>query len=468
MWNYLRNQSVHKVLLILGVDLCLLLLAIYGGYVIKFSFRNFRLSLDLALQRANLFLLVSVFSHVIFLYLYGLYSVVRPWAPIRLFLSILFSIITSTSFLMVLQFFVPGYWIGRVVLTIQVPLCVGALYIWRTVFYRSRLSWTNRKKLALLGYPDLIRQFLAEAAPALYSRFSIHGICLTRISDPSFSPQDQDLRVYRSLGELLGDPRVEALAFQFMDPGLTREDLRALLHKSCEGMEISDLITLYKSVTGKVPITYVDEGWLASHLGMQGGPSPYYLKTKRLLDVLISSLALILLMPLMALVALLIRLDSPGPALFRQERLGRFRKPFNCLKFRTMVTGAESLTGPVWSSPEDPRITRAGKWLRRLRMDELPQFINVLKGDMSLIGPRPIRAHFADQLAREIPLYELRFALKPGLTGWAQVNHSYADSRESQIEKFEYELFYIQNASFLLDFMILVMTLRTVFLRKGQ
>lgn len=468
MWNYLLKRSVHKVLILLAVDLGLLCIGIYGGYVLKFSFKTFRISLDLALERVNLFFFLSIISHVAFLYLYGLYSVVRLWAPLRLFLSILWAVSTSTLFLMILQFFVPGYWIGRVVLTVQVPICVAVLYAWRTLFYKSRLSWINRKRLALIGSPELISEFLEKALPSLSFRYTLQGVLPT--NNMSLFPRKQDQRphVYQDVEELLGDRRVEALAFQFMDPGLTREDLRALLHKSCEGMEISDLITLYKSVTGKVPIAYVDEGWLVSHLGMQGGPSPYYLKIKRLLDIFISAMALIFLLPLMGLVVLLIKLDSPGPALFRQERLGRFRRPFQCLKFRTMVTGAESRTGPVWSSPEDPRITRVGKWLRRLRLDELPQFINVLKGDMSLIGPRPIRAHFADQLAREIPLYELRFALKPGLTGWAQVNHSYADSRESQIEKFEYELFYIQNASLVLDIMILVMTLRTVVLSKGQ
>ncbi len=468
MWNYLAKRSAHKLFLLLAVDLCLLCMGIYGGYVLKFSLKTFRISLDLALERVNLFFLLSIVSHVVFLYLYGLYSVVRPWAPLRLFLSILSAVTTSTVFLMALQFFVPGYWIGRVVLTIQVPLCVVALYVWRTLFYRSRLSWINRKGLALIGSSELISEFLKKAVPTLSYRYAVRGVLPTSQTGLLRLSEAENPRVYKDVKEVLGDRMVEALAFQFMDPGLTREDLRALLHKSCEGMEISDLITLYKSVTGKVPVSYVDEGWLVSHLGMQGGPNPYYLKTKRLLDVSISALALAVLMPLMGLVALLVRLDSPGPALFRQERLGRFRRPFECLKFRTMVVGAESGTGPVWSRPDDPRITRVGKWLRRLRLDELPQFINVLKGDMSLIGPRPIRAHFADQLAREIPLYELRFALRPGLTGWAQVNHSYADSQESQIEKFEYELFYIQNASFLLDAVILVMTLRTLFLRKGQ
>ncbi len=468
MWNYLSKRYAHKLIILLLVDVCLLCMAIYGGYVLKFSVKTFRISLDLALERVNFFLFLCILSHVVFLYLYGLYSVMRPWAPLRLFLSIFSAIAASTVFLMALQFFVPGYWIGRVVLTVQLPLCVAALYGWRTLFYKSRFSWIHKKKLALIGSPELISEFLRQAFPALSYRYSIKGVLPTGEAALMLPELNPDPHLYRDTKELLGDQTVDALAFQFMDPGLSTEDLRALLHRSCEGIEVSDLVTLYKSVTGKVPVTYVDEGWLVTHLGMQGGPSPYYLKTKRLLDVFISALALILLMPFMVVMALIIRWDTPGPALFRQERLGRFRRPFQCLKFRTMVTGAESNTGPVWSSPQDPRITRVGKWLRRLRLDELPQFINVLKGDMSLIGPRPIRAHFADQLAKEIPLYELRFALKPGLTGWAQVNHSYADTRESQIEKFEYELFYIQNASLLLDLMILVMTLRTVFLRKGQ
>jgi lipopolysaccharide/colanic/teichoic acid biosynthesis glycosyltransferase len=253
-----------------------------------------------------------------------------------------------------------------------------------------------------------------------------------------------------------------------MDPRLSEADTQALLHRSCEGLEMSDLTTLYKGMTGKVPLPYVSERWLLSYLGIQGGPSPFYLQVKRLMDVAVGLAGMLIFLPLMLCIGVWIRLDSRGPALFRQERLGQYRRGFQCLKFRTMVERAEQQTGPVWSAPDDPRITRAGRWLRRLRLDELPQLINVVRGDMSLIGPRPIRAHFADQLARRVALYELRFALRPGLTGWAQVNHPYADSQASQTEKFEYELFYIQNASVFLDCMILMMTIRTVFTRKGQ
>jgi exopolysaccharide biosynthesis polyprenyl glycosylphosphotransferase len=270
------------------------------------------------------------------------------------------------------------------------------------------------------------------------------------------------------VSDLLGDPRLEAIAFQFPNPALSEADVHSLLHRGCQGLEVSDIVTLYKATTGKVPLSYLDHRWLLSHMGIQGGASPFYLKVKRVMDFAVGALGLALTSPLMALIALLIQLDSKGPVLFRQERLGRYRRGFQCLKFRTMVDQAEEETGPVWSSLEDPRLTSVGRWLRRLRLDELPQLINVLRGDMSLIGPRPIRAHFADQLSERIPLYELRFSLRPGLTGWAQVNQGYANTESSQVEKFEYDLFYIQNVSMLIDSMILIKTFRTLFEHKGQ
>lgn len=468
MWAYLKNRSAHKLLLLLLIDVAILIGAIYIAYVLKFSVRTFKISFDLAIQRANLFLFVSVFFHLISLYVYGLYSFEKRETPAKLLVTILASIVTSTALLMVVQFFVPGYWIGRVVLTLQVPISVTGLYAWRSIFYKTRLSLAPLKRLALFGSGPLVKEFMEKAMPALSHRYVVRGIWVSGLEGSWPGPEMPGVKRYNSLRELLEDRETEAIAFEQMARGLSKEDVRALLQRSCEGWEIKDMVSLYKSVTGKVPVGYVDEGWLLSYLGIQGGPSQYYLKVKRLMDVGISALVLLVALPIMGLIALLIKLDSPGPLIFKQERLGRYRKNFNCIKFRTMVNDAEKDTGPVWSSGADPRITTVGRWLRKLRLDELPQLINVLKGDMSLIGPRPIRAYFADLLAREIPLYELRFALKPGLTGWAQVQHPYANSRESQIEKFEYDLFYIQNASLFLDLMILVMTIRTVFNRKGQ
>jgi lipopolysaccharide/colanic/teichoic acid biosynthesis glycosyltransferase len=154
--------------------------------------------------------------------------------------------------------------------------------------------------------------------------------------------------------------------------------------------------------------------------------------------------------------------------LFKQERLGENLKPFTLMKFRTMVVDAEKECGPVWSSECDPRVTKVGKVLRKTRLDEIPQLINVLKGDMSFVGPRPIRKHFADMLAEKIPYYRMRFLVKPGVTGWAQVKHDYAGSEEGQAEKLEYDLFYIQNQSLLFDLYIFLKTIQTIIFRPGQ
>jgi exopolysaccharide biosynthesis polyprenyl glycosylphosphotransferase len=191
-------------------------------------------------------------------------------------------------------------------------------------------------------------------------------------------------------------------------------------------------------------------------------------RIKRALDVLVAGIALLWLAPLLCLIALAIKLDSPGTVLFVQERLGCWRRPFSCLKFRTMCQDAERLTGPVWAAANDPRITRVGWFLRKSRMDELPQLINVLRGEMSLVGTRPIRGYFAEQLADIIPFYDLRFLEKPGLTGWAQVKYRYSSSFTEQIEKFYFDYYYVRNRSLALDLYIMFLTVAVVVRMKGE
>jgi exopolysaccharide biosynthesis polyprenyl glycosylphosphotransferase len=171
-------------------------------------------------------------------------------------------------------------------------------------------------------------------------------------------------------------------------------------------------------------------------------------------------------MPLMVLVALLVRLDSPGPILYRQERVGLGGKPFTLLKFRSMRANAEA-RGPAWAQQRDPRVTRVGSFMRRTRMDELPQLINILRGEMSFIGPRPERPHFVEQLAQAIPFYRERARVKPGLTGWAQVNYPYGASVEDARAKLSYDLYYVRNRSPLLDILILLSTVRVILFQEG-
>jgi exopolysaccharide biosynthesis polyprenyl glycosylphosphotransferase len=176
---------------------------------------------------------------------------------------------------------------------------------------------------------------------------------------------------------------------------------------------------------------------------------------------------LVMLSPMILITAILIKIDSKGPVIFSQERVGQNGKGFNVHKFRSMVTDAEKSSGPVWASEDDDRVTRVGRVIRKLRIDELPQLLNVLKGEMSFVGPRPERAFFITQLEKDVPYYSERLTVKPGLTGWAQVSYPYGASVEDAIEKLNYDLFYTKNMSFLLDLLIIFRTVKIVLFGKG-
>lgn len=191
-------------------------------------------------------------------------------------------------------------------------------------------------------------------------------------------------------------------------------------------------------------------------------------KLKRVIDLIISLLILVLSAPITILTAIAIKIDSKGPVLFKQERLGQNGKPFNVLKFRSMIQDAEKYTGPVWSQKDDPRVTRMGKFVRKVRIDEIPQMFNVLKGEMSLVGPRPERAYFVEKLSQEIPYYKRRLKVRPGITGWAQIKHKYDESIEDVKIKIKYDLFYIENMSLRMDFKILLRTVFVVLFGKGH
>ncbi len=190
--------------------------------------------------------------------------------------------------------------------------------------------------------------------------------------------------------------------------------------------------------------------------------------TKRLIDVLVALVVLAVGLPMWMTLGVLVRFTSPGPAIYRQRRVGQHGKAFTMLKYRTMRQDAEAQTGPVWATENDPRYTPLGRWLRKTRLDEVPQLWNVLKGEMSLVGPRPERPYFVDKLAAEIPLYSRRHRVKPGITGWAQVKWRYDTSLEDVRQKVKYDLFYIENMSLRMDFKILLRTIRTALSGQGQ
>jgi sugar transferase (PEP-CTERM system associated) len=241
--------------------------------------------------------------------------------------------------------------------------------------------------------------------------------------------------------------------------------LRDLLECRVQGIPVTDLSGFYERVRGEVPIDSLKASWLIYGNGFEQGS----LRTliKRAFDVAAAAVLFTLTIPLMIITALAIRLESPGPVIYRQERVGRAGRLFTVLKFRSMRDDAERDGIARWASAVDPRVTRIGRLIRKLRIDELPQLINVLSGEMSFVGPRPERPNFVTQLKEQIPFYDLRHSVKPGLTGWAQVRYSYGASVEDARTKLQFDLYYVKNHSLFLDVLVLFETVRVILFREG-
>lgn len=238
-----------------------------------------------------------------------------------------------------------------------------------------------------------------------------------------------------------------------------------LLTCRIKGIEVIEGVNFYEGLTGKILVREMRPSGLIFSEGFR--PSWFSLAAKRMADLIFSGLMLVVLLPVWGLLALAVKLDSRGPVFYAQERVGQYRQPYRMYKFRSMAPDAEARTGPVWARQDDMRVTRVGRFIRRFRLDELPQLWNVFKGEMSLVGPRPERPHFVEQLEKEVPYYVARLEARPGITGWAQILYDYGASVEDAVEKLGYDLFYIKHLSFLLDATIMLRTVKAVLFGRG-
>jgi len=237
-----------------------------------------------------------------------------------------------------------------------------------------------------------------------------------------------------------------------------------LLHCKVEGINVVDYQTFWERENGRIDIEALQPSWLIYSDGFRISPFNDFMK--RSFDILVACGLLLFTLPVMLITALAVRFESPGPVLYRQERVGRGGDSITLLKFRSMRDDAER-HGIQWAANSDPRVTRVGKFIRKVRIDELPQLFNVLRGDMSFVGPRPERPFFVNQLAKAIPFYGERHSVKPGITGWAQVNYPYGASIEDAKQKLAYDLYYVKNRTLFLDFVILVHTVRVILFSEG-
>jgi sugar transferase (PEP-CTERM system associated) len=238
-----------------------------------------------------------------------------------------------------------------------------------------------------------------------------------------------------------------------------------LLQLRLRGVHIEEATSWLEKISGRIEVEQLYPSWIIFAKGFRFS-SPFRM-VRRILNFTVALIGLILALPVLPFVMLAVKLDSPGPVLYRQKRVGRRGAIFYCYKFRTMRKDAEADTGPTWADDKDPRITRGGKFLRMSRLDEIPQLWCVLKGDMAFVGPRPERPEFVEWLTRELPYYGVRHMVRPGITGWAQVRYKYGNTIEDAKEKLQFDLFYIKNASIGLDILIMFQTIKIVLLGRG-
>jgi sugar transferase (PEP-CTERM system associated) len=241
--------------------------------------------------------------------------------------------------------------------------------------------------------------------------------------------------------------------------------LQELLQLRLNGVRIEEATSWLEKMSGRIEVEQLYPSWLIFAEGFRFSSS--FNLMRRALSTLMSLILLLVVLPILPFVILAIKLDSKGPVLYRQKRVGRAGHIFSCYKFRTMRQDAEADTGPTWAGDDDPRITRIGKFLRASRLDEIPQLWCVFKGDMAFVGPRPERPEFVEWLTKEIPYYGVRHAVRPGITGWAQIRYKYGNSVEDAKQKLQYDLFYIKNASLGLDILIMLQTIKIVLLGRG-
>ncbi len=343
-------------------------------------------------------------------------------------------------------------------------LVVLLVLLWRSLYSYYVLGVMGRERMLFVGGSPLIEEIVQyiETHPEL-------GLAVTGHIDDGIPPGTMRSR-FKVLGpiedlvEIASQVRPSRIVVG-MTERRSRMPVAALLELRFAGFIIEEAASTYETVCARVctkelrPSQLIFSGEL--------GPRPSSLAVHTIFNVAIAVIGAILASPLMLLSALAVRLSSPGPILYRQTRVGLDGRLFTVYKFRSMFADAEARTGAVWASKDDPRITKVGNVLRKIRFDELPQLFNVLAGDMAIVGPRPERPEFVKTLSEQIPYYNQRHCVKPGITGWAQVNHKYGDTMEDTIKKLEYDLYYIKNMSQALDWYIIFHTAKTMLLSRG-
>ncbi len=441
---------------------------LYGGVMLAMYLRLGFSGSEFELNNKNGWMKIALASAVglLILYFYDLYDYIVMTNRRELMLRLVQALGIAWALLAVVFYFVPQLLLGRGVSVISVPLVLGLLLGWR-VFIHS-----------LTGHPEIGEKILVvgtgkaalDTAEAVWERRDAGYRIVGFVSENGAKPRE---KLGRS--EILG--RAIDLEAVIRNEKVDRVVIavrerrgafptEALLKMSLAGdISIEECTSFFERITGKVHVDMLRPSWLI--FAGRRRDSPIKVVFRELMHRTLALIGLVLSLPIAILTAILIKLESRGPVFYRQERVGKNGHVFDLIKFRSMKTDAEADGMPIWAATNDERATRIGKIIRVLRIDEIPQFWNIIKGEMNFVGPRPERPHFVKQLAEEIPFYEHRHLVAPGLTGWAQIKYAYGASVSDAIQKLQYDLYYIKNQSLTFDMVIVFDTIKTVLFGRG-
>lgn len=379
-------------------------------------------------------------------------------------LKILQALGVASLIVFAIYYLYPSLQLGRGIFLITLAVLPFVLVIWRLLYsyYRCRFF---RTKVLIIGTDTMGKSLAQELIQRPELGYEVVGFI-------DEDPGKIGMKVvnpgvigsYDCLQEVMTNYRVKHVIVA-LDDRRGRLPVETLLTSKLRGVRIEDGVSFYERVSGKIVVEQLRPSWVIFGKGFR--KNRFIRLSKRLMDLGCATLGLLLTGPVFLLLSILIKLTSPGPVFYKQERAGEGDRIFTLIKFRSMDVEAEQMTGPVWAQDPDPRVTPIGSVMRRFRLDEIPQMINVLKGEMSFVGPRPERPAFVKTLRERIPYYDLRFSVKPGITGWAQVRYHYGGTIGGTLEKLQYEIYYIKNMSLILDLFILLETIKVVIFQKG-
>jgi sugar transferase (PEP-CTERM system associated) len=452
--HYVHRASLRNMMF----DLALTILVAIGA--IAFQLGGLQQAVPLASPHvasfaAGLFIINSTF---------GLYEVGSPHSASRAMARGLMVLVAALPLTWLVFGLLPSEPETRTAVQYTVMAGVSALVARRVYLSHWTSPNAGRTRILIFGAgtaAEVVGKTLKTADP--------NALIVGYVAGPNEAatavPAEELLQLHGTLTDTAMELDVDEIVVALTERRSGSMPLRQLLDCKLSGIKVYDLNSHFEKTLGQIRIDYLSASWLIFGDGFNQGT----LRTavKRSFDILCSSTLALLTAPIMAITAVLIKLESKGPVFYRQERVGQNNQTFFVTKFRSMRTDAEKDGKPQWAQANDSRVTRVGQFIRRTRIDELPQLFNVLKGEMSLVGPRPERPFFVEQLTQEIPFYAVRHSVKPGLTGWAQVRYHYGSTVEDSQEKLQYDLYYVKNHTLFLDLVVLFETVGVVLTGKG-